>query len=245
VSLLDTAAARVAVSQHATPAAVEDRRRKVELLEVERDIATREAEGHYASGDRIGKIEDQLVLARAELAEVEAKWTAEKEALARVQAARAKLTGNAKANGADTAEAATAAPDAPVAIPGASAEDEAELTAALEALRAAQGNTPMVFAEVDADAVAAVVGDWTGIPIGRMVKDEIASVLSIETALKKRVVGQDHAMDAIAKRIKTSRAKLDNPNKPVGVFMLAGPRASARPRRRTCCLSCSTAATTA
>ena len=68
-----------------------------------------------------------------------------------------------------------------------------------------------------------MVGDWTGIPIGRMIKDEIASILSIETALKTRVIGQDHAMDEIAKRIKTSRAKLDNPNKPVGVFMLCGP----------------------
>jgi type VI secretion system protein VasG len=81
----------------------------------------------------------------------------------------------------------------------------------------------MVFAEVDADAVAAVVGDWTGIPIGRMVKNEIAQVLTIADQLKTRVVGQDHAMDAVAKRIQTSRAKLDNPNKPVGVFMLVGP----------------------
>jgi type VI secretion system protein VasG len=87
----------------------------------------------------------------------------------------------------------------------------------------AHGDDPMVFGEVDADAVAAVVGDWTGIPIGRMVKDEIASVLTISDQLKKRVVGQDHAMDAVAKRIQTSRAKLDNPNKPVGVFMLCGP----------------------
>jgi type VI secretion system protein VasG len=75
----------------------------------------------------------------------------------------------------------------------------------------------------DADAVASVVGDWTGIPVGRMVKDEIASVLAIGEELKKRVVGQDHSMDAIAKRIQTSRAKLDNPGKPVGVFMLCGP----------------------
>ena len=90
-------------------------------------------------------------------------------------------------------------------------------------MNAAAGDAPMVFAVVDADAVAAVVGDWTGIPIGRMVKNEIASVLAIADKLKERVVGQDHAMDAIAKRIKTSRAKLDNPNKPVGVFMLCGP----------------------
>ncbi|OWK30965.1 type VI secretion system ATPase TssH [Sphingomonas mucosissima] len=101
--------------------------------------------------------------------------------------------------------------------------DLAELDEAIAKAREAAGDDPMVFGVVDADAIAAVVGDWTGIPVGRMVKDEIASVLSIGDALKKRVIGQDHAMDAIAKRIQTSRAKLDNPAKPVGVFMLCGP----------------------
>jgi type VI secretion system protein VasG len=106
---------------------------------------------------------------------------------------------------------------------GHTTEAKAKLDEALRAVAAAHGDNPMVFGEVDADAVAAVVGDWTGIPVGRMVKDEIASVLTIADQLKKRVVGQDHSMDAIAKRIQTSRAKLDNPNKPVGVFMLCGP----------------------
>ncbi len=101
--------------------------------------------------------------------------------------------------------------------------DATALDTALTAAREAAGDAPMVFGVVDADAVAAVVGDWTGIPVGRMVKDEIASVLTIGDALKARVIGQDHAMDAIAKRIQTSRAKLDNPGKPVGVFMLCGP----------------------
>jgi type VI secretion system protein VasG len=106
------------------------------------------------------------------------------------------------------------------------------LAEALEARAEAQGDTPMVFGVVDADAVASIVGDWTGIPIGRMVKDEIASVLTIADQLKKRVVGQDHAMEAIAKRIQTSRAKLDNPNKPVGVFMLCGPSGRRQDRDR-------------
>ena len=203
VSLLDTAAARVAVSQHSTPAPVEDRRRRVELLGVEIEIAKREAEGRYGSAERAPKLEEQLAAAQAELEAVEAKWAAEKAA---VQAVFEERHGRPAAEGEEAA-----APE-----PGA-------LDAALIKLREAQGDNPMVFGEVDSDAVAAVVGDWTGIPIGRMVKDEIASVLKIETELKKRVVGQDHAMDAIAKRIKTSRAKLDNPNKPVGVFMLVGP----------------------
>jgi type VI secretion system protein VasG len=203
VSLLDTAAARVAVSQHATPAAVEDRRRRIDLLTMELEIATREAEGQYAGAERIGKLNEALAEARAALAAAEAKWSAERDAIEAVRTARAAL-----AEVADPAQAAAA---------------KAALETALAGVEAAHAGDPMVFGEVDADAVAAVVGDWTGIPVGRMVKDEIASVLTIADQLKGRVVGQDHAMDAIAKRIQTSRAKLDNPNKPVGVFMLCGP----------------------
>jgi type VI secretion system protein VasG len=210
VSLLDTACARVAVSQHSTPAPVEDRKRKVELLTVELGIVQREADGQYSTGERIAKVQEQIVEAQAALDEVNAKWDSEKAALTGVQTARTALT--------DARTAAKAA--------GATADDAAlktALDAALKTMRDAQGDTPMVFGVVDNDAVASVVGDWTGIPIGRMVKDEIASVLTIADQLKKRVVGQDHAMEAIAKRIQTSRAKLDNPNKPVGVFMLCGP----------------------
>jgi type VI secretion system protein VasG len=210
VSLLDTACARVAVSQHATPAPVEDRKRKVELLDTEIDIARREAEGRYGPAERIAKLQEQIDAARADLEEANAKWAAEKAGLEQALAARASF------------RAATEPPAEGAEAPDRAAA-EAALDAALDAMKAAQGDAPMVFAEVDADAVAAVVGDWTGIPVGRMVKDEIASILTIADQLKKRVVGQDHAMEAIAKRIKTSRAKLDNPNKPVGVFMLCGP----------------------
>jgi type VI secretion system protein VasG len=209
VSLLDTACARVAVSQHATPAKVEDRKRRVELLGVEREVAKRETEGQYRTDDRVAKLDEAIAEAQAALDEVNAKWAAETGALEQVVAARTALS-----------EARAAAEDG---APENEAELKAALETALQAMRAAHGDEPMVFGVVDADAVASVVGDWTGIPIGRMVKDEIASVLVIENELKKRVVGQDHAMDAIAKRIKTSRAKLDNPNKPLGVFMLCGP----------------------
>ncbi len=208
VSLLDTACARVAVSQHATPAAVEDRRRKVELLEVEREVVAREASGQYRADDRLAKIDEELTEGRAARDAVEAKWKREEEALERVVQARTALRdARAEAEG----------------EPANEAELRDALDVAIATLREAQEDTPMVFGVVDADAVAAVVGDWTGIPVGRMVKDEIQGVLTIADQLKARVVGQDHAMDAIAKRIQTSRAKLDNPNKPVGVFMLCGP----------------------
>lgn len=209
VSLLDTACARVAVSQHATPAQVEDRKRRLELLEVEREIALREAGGQYTSGERLPKLDEAIAEARTALDEVNAKWEREKQALADVVAARDALT-----------EARKAAGEGPVE--GEESLKEA-LKTALAAMAEAHGDEPMVFGVVDQDAIAAVVGDWTGIPMGRMVKNEIESVLTIADQLKKRVIGQDHAMDAIAKRIQTSRAKLDNPNKPVGVFMLCGP----------------------
>lgn len=195
VSLLDTACARVSVSQHSVPARVEDSKRRVELLDTELEIAKRESEAHFATPDRIPKIEAQLTQAKSEFDAVSIKWEKEKKALSDVAAARAAL---ANGNGDD-------------------------LDACLAAQREAQADSPMVFGEVDSNAIAAVVGDWTGIPIRRMVKDEIASVLAIADRLKKRVIGQDGALEAIARRIQTSRAKLDNPNKPVGVFMLCGP----------------------
>ncbi len=204
VSLLDTACARVAVSQHATPAPVEDRHRRVELLEVEREIAVREAASAMGDPKRIAEVDGQLEAARASLDAVRLKWDAEKAAVAAVIATRAARSEASEAGG-DTSELDT------------------QLRTAMDDLHSAQGDSPMVFAQVDANAVASVVGDWTGVPVGRMVKDEIAGVLKIADNLKKRVIGQDHAMEAIAKRMQTSRAKLDNPNKPVGVFMLCGP----------------------
>jgi type VI secretion system protein VasG len=204
VSLLDTACARVAVSQHATPAPVEDRLRRVELLDVEREIAVREAASGLGNPKRIDEVDAALVDARAALEAATAKWDAEKAAVTAVIAART-ARADATEKGEDTSELDTA------------------LWAAMAEVDAAQGDAPMVFAQVDANAVASVVGDWTGVPVGRMVKNEIAGVLTMADSLKKRVVGQDHAMDAITKRIQTSRAKLDNPNKPVGVFMLCGP----------------------
>ena len=191
VSLIDTAAARVAVSQNATPAPVEDQRRRLALLEVERGVAEREIEARYRPSGDLSALDDAIAEAREALEQVEAKWAREKAALEAVRSARE--------------------------------EGGAALDVALAEARAAAGDAPMVFGVVDADAIASVVGDWTGIPVGRMVKDEIASVLKLADALKARVVGQDHAMEAIAKRIQTSRAKLDNPGKPVGVFMLCGP----------------------
>lgn len=197
VSLLDTASARVAVSQHATPAPIEDARRRIELLEVELGIAEREAAGRYADSRRIAPTIEALAEARAALAELELRWAKERTAVAAVAQARLALRD--------------------------SADDAGALEAALAAAEAARGERAMVHGEVTAEMVAAVVGDWTGIPVGRMVKDELSAVLEMEERLKRRVIGQDPAMAAIARRLRTNRARLDNPDKPVGVFLLCGP----------------------
>ncbi|MFB0874351.1 MULTISPECIES: type VI secretion system ATPase TssH [unclassified Sphingobium] len=195
VSLLDTAAARVAISQHATPAVVEDCRRRIALLDIELAAVRREAAGRYTDGGSIEALEEELAAARIELSEVEARWQREKALLAAVRAARDAKQG----------------------------DDTAALDKALEELRVIQGDDPLMFGEVDAGAVAAVVQDWTGIPVGRMVKDEIGATLTLAERLRERVIGQDGALDMIARRVQTSRARLDDPNKPVGVFMLCGP----------------------
>ena len=99
----------------------------------------------------------------------------------------------------------------------------AELKELQAGLKTFQGESPLIFPSVDASAIASVVADWTGIPVGRMVKNEIEQVLKLGDILERRVIGQRHALDTIARRIQTSRAQLDNPNRPIGVFMLVGP----------------------
>ncbi|HEY5743469.1 MAG TPA: AAA family ATPase, partial [Terrimicrobiaceae bacterium] len=146
----------------------------------------------------------------------------EKEVVKKIQDLRVKLC-SPPADDSDN-HAATAA-DREKIVPG--KDDQATLLASLKDLEkellAIQGESPLVFPNVDQQAVASVVADWTGIPVGRMVKNEIQAVLSLAEHLEKRVIGQRHALDAIARRIQTSRARLDNPSKPIGVFMLAGP----------------------
>jgi type VI secretion system protein VasG len=210
VSVLDTACARVAVSQHERPAALEQAVRRLEALEVERAIIEREAELGIDVAERLARVHAETTTVEAERATLEARYGEEKEAVDRVLALRARVR---------------AAGDAAAAAPSAAERDaaKAELAEAQTALAERQGGTPMILASVDQKAVAQVVADWTGIPVGRMVKDEIESLLHLEDELKRRVIGQDHALEAIAKRVRTARAGLDNPAKPIGVFMLCGP----------------------
>ncbi|EAQ03150.1 probable ClpA/B-type chaperone [Pseudooceanicola batsensis HTCC2597] len=229
VSLLDTACARVAVSQHAVPAPVDDSQRRIEALTTELEIIGRDETAGYDVAERRAAVEADMEAEKIRLADLTAKWDAEKTLVAEIIDLRAKLReGGQPVEATHTREGEAADEAAEAAAIGATlGEDERQ--ALLTALRAKnaeleelQGDTPLIMPIVDHQAVASVVGDWTGIPVGRMVKDEIETVLSLEEHLAKRVIGQDHAMEMIAKRIQTSRAGLDNPNKPIGVFMLAG-----------------------
>ncbi len=229
VSLLDTACARVAVSQHAVPAQVDDSQRRIESMKTELDIIGRDETAGYEVAARRAAVEAEMVLEEERLAELKEAWGAEKALVDEIIELRAQLrAGGQPVEGTHTAEgeAADAAADAEAAPEALSDEDRDRLMSELKAknaeLEAQQGDSPLILPIVDHQAVASVVGDWTGIPVGRMVKDEIETILNLEEHLAKRVIGQDHAMKMIAKRIQTSRAGLDNPSKPIGVFMLAG-----------------------
>ena len=223
VSLIDTACARVAISQHATPPEVEDSRRRVSALEVEREILERESAVGIDHESRRTEIAKKLDEENANLKQLDTHWQQEKEVIEKILTLRAKLRPSANRNGAEPSAATAAAAEKQTSA----AEDKTQLLADLKALEkelaTLQGETPLVFPSVDEQAVASVVADWTGIPVGRMVKNEIQAVLDLADNLEKRVIGQRHGLEAISRRIQTSRAQLDNPGKPIGVFLLTGP----------------------
>jgi len=237
VSLLDTACARVAVSQHAMPPEVEDCQRRIEALTVEREIIGREGAIGIDVARRSGEVESALADAQGELEKLNVRWQEEKALVDRLLALRARLRDGNKAVDAQPTPSQPASAPAegggatPVdassaAAEPAPAEDRAALLDELHELQqrigAVQGESPLILPSVDAQAVSSVVADWTGIPVGRMQRNEIDTVLNLPRLLAQRVIGQDHAMEMIARRIQTSRAGLDNPSKPIGVFMLAG-----------------------
>ncbi len=242
VSLVDTACARVAVSQHAVPASVDDLRRRILALETERDILAREQAIGFAHAARSTELEGKLATVREQLSVLEKHWDEEKQRVSRILDLREKLRAVGVSPEAPvSAPPLPVAPASPVAVPagataaapiagqepGLTAEERAkllgELRAETEALKAFQGENPLIFPSVDEGSVASVVADWTGIPVGRMVRNEIEQVLKLADILERRVIGQRSALETIARRIQTNRARLDNPNRPIGVFMLVGP----------------------
>jgi type VI secretion system protein VasG len=210
VSLIDTSCARVAVSQHATPARLEDTQRQIEMITTEIAILDREAALGRENQERKGNLQKKLDEENSLKGELDARYQKELGIVAHIQSLRKGLSAPTTPG-----EAPSSPPDRRDLL--------VDLRAAESELTLLQGEDPLILPHVDAQAVAGVVSDWTGIPVGRMVKNEIQAVLNLATALEKRVIGQNHALDAIARRIQTARAGLDNPSKPVGVFLLVGP----------------------
>ncbi|UHQ21461.1 type VI secretion system ATPase TssH [Lysobacter sp. 5GHs7-4] len=250
ISVLDTACAKVALGQSATPAIIEETRKQLDRIQAELATLKRETASGWQHQERTAELLEQQTQAQATLTHNEARLIEELALAERIQALRNEL---------ETAAANDAAPAAPQRPAAAADEDEAnddgdvavaakkktgkakkaapakqaaateddarraQLQALTDELRALQGETPMVPLQVDGHVVADIVSAWTGVPLGRMVKNEVATVRNLFPLLGERVIGQDHALEAVAQRVRTATAKLEDPNKPRGVFMFVGP----------------------
>ena len=239
VSVLDTACARLALGQNATPPAIEDAVRRLDDLEVQRRVLERETAVGADHAERLDDIAKQKVDVQERLATLRGRWDKERELVSRIREIRAQLEGGTpggtaakdQGNGSATANTTATASDVsaqPNGVPGVlTATNPAELRSDLakleKELSGLQGEAGLIRVCVDAHIVGEVISAWTGIPVGKMMKDEIATILSLQSLLGNRVIGQSYALDVISQRIQTSRASLDDPNKPVGVFMLVGP----------------------
>jgi type VI secretion system protein VasG len=209
VSLIDTACARVAMSQNAVPAPIEDRQRRIGLLDAELKIVEREiSEGADLAARREALIAERTRTAE-ELADLQKRWEAERAVVAELDAVRRTIDAAASSGG-----------DGAAPIDGKA--ERAKLAALSTRLRALQGEQPLIFPVVDGQAIAEIVEGWTGIPARRMQADEIRTVLNLREAMERRVIGQSHAMEAIAQAIRTSRAGLTDARRPIGVFLLVG-----------------------
>jgi type VI secretion system protein VasG len=225
VSILDTACARLALGQNTTPPAIEDLNRTIDALEVQTRILNREESVGADHQEKLADIAAQKQKAEERLKALTERWDKEKDLVARIRELRSKLEA-----GQDGKAAAPAAPveqngsaSAAQEVAATPEESKAQLQALEAELSALQGETGLIRVCVDAQIVGEVLSAWTGIPAGKMLKDEITTVLALQEHLGKRVIGQSHAMEIISQRVQTSRASLDDPNKPVGVFMLVGP----------------------
>jgi type VI secretion system protein VasG len=239
VSILDTACARLSLAQNATPPAIEDLTRVLDALEVQTRILEREEIVGADHQERLAELAAQKVSSEEKLKELQTRFDKERDLVSKIRDIRKKLEedhGKKAASATTPVAAATPTASETTATPEAKANEAtpAEATAtpidpkaelqALEAeLAALQGETGLIQVCVDAQIVGEVLSAWTGIPVGKMLKDEITTVIELQNHLARRVIGQDHAMEIISQRVQTSRASLDDPNKPVGVFMLVGP----------------------
>ena len=257
VSVLDTACAKVAMGQAATPPAVEDAQRRIDQMTVEIKALERESATGADHAERIEEVKAAKPVEEDRLATLQKQWDVEREMINRLRDIRTQLEEHAGDNsggngqsaaaaagggnghqGAVAAEAVSAGQPAATGTPAMSAATlgapsasssidfdslRAQLAQLNDELAKTQGETPLMQACVNSQTIAEVISGWTGIPVGKMLADEINVVLALKDKLEQRVIGQAHALDAIAQRIRTARANLTDPRRPVGVFLLVGP----------------------
>ncbi len=201
ISVLDTACARVALGQSATPALLEDCGRRIERFDARISALRRDTSAGDDHAQMLATLDNDRATAVAEQAALHSRWADEQALAAQIGTLRTEL----EAAGSNAAGGGSA-----------------QLRALGERLRSLQGDAPLVPVQVDGHTVAAIVAAWTGIPLGRMVKDEIRTVVNLQAMLDERVLGQRHASGVVAQRVRTARANLDDPNKPKGVFLFVG-----------------------
>jgi type VI secretion system protein VasG len=207
VSVLDTACARVAIGQAATPAPIEDAQRALTQIEMEAQVLGREAATGIDHGKRLAELATNRAAEEKRLDTLKAQWEKERETIGRIREIRGKLETMAAGNGEQSAAK-------PLRL---------ELARLNEELEKIQGTAPLMQACVSSQTVAEVISGWTGIPVGKMQADEINTVLTLRDKLAERVIGQTNALEAISQRIRTARANLTDPQRPIGVFLLVGP----------------------
>src|SRR5215470_6916738 len=232
VSVLDTACARVSLAQNATPAALEDAQRRIELIDIELGILEREGAAGSDHAERLAALLSERESAQAQVIELQDRVTQERGIILKMIDLRRKIEDIAVAKPEAVAATTAMTGTGPVlVVPQPSVETRAadlgemrvELSSLAAELASLQGENPLVRPYVDGGTIAEVIAGWTGIPVGKMLKDEIQTVLRLKDFLAERVVGQDHALQSIAQRIQTARAGLDDPRRPIGVFLLVGP----------------------
>ncbi|TCS39472.1 type VI secretion system protein VasG [Paucimonas lemoignei] len=221
IGILDTACARVALGQAATPAAIEDARKAAEALSLQIAALEKEVAAGAVHQEKLAELTQSRAELLEKLAADEARWEQEKTLVTQIRELRADL--EAPENVVQlTLSTGT---DGPAMQRGQNNRQSKQLELARQQkeLAALQGELPLVPVCVDGQTVGEIVSAWTGIPLGKMVKDEIKTILNLQALLEQRVIGQSHALDQIAQRVRTARASIEDPNKPKGVFLFVGP----------------------
>ncbi|OTG79723.1 ClpV1 family T6SS ATPase [Acinetobacter sp. ANC 5054] len=197
ISVLDTASARVALTQNAQPVKLDQLQAQLHNLKLELAILENEHKNIPIHHERIEALNHELITLEQEIQATEKQWQTELDLVRQIQAFENEAVDNA--------------------------EYIEKVSGLRNELAQLQGQTPLVFERVNAQIINEIISDWTGIPVGKMVNDEIKQILKLEDQLEQRVMGQDYALHQLVQGIKTSKAKLEDPNKPQGVFMLVGP----------------------